>query len=70
MELKVRNIDFTYGQDNDVLSVNVRFDSFSDGVSLNGSVVITEEEYTTNATDLLALSNIIKTKVKNKLGVV
>lgn len=64
MELKVRNIDFNYGQDNEVLSVNVRFDGYEDGFSLSGHVKITEEEYNTNATNLVALSAIVKTKVK------
>jgi len=72
MDLKVRNIDFNYDNDNIVTSVNVRFDSHNtnnnEPVVLNGYIRISKEEYDTNATDLNALAVLAKNKIKEKIN--
>lgn len=73
MDLKVRNIDFNYDNDNLVTSVNVRFDSYNgantnEAIVLSGHIRITKAEYDTNATDLNALAVLAKTKIKEQIN--
>ncbi|MED4883891.1 hypothetical protein [Bacillus smithii] len=68
MNIKIRNVDYVYGTDDQVNNVNIRFDSSEYGFNLNGFVSLTLEEYNSSATDLAGLANIVKGKLQAKFN--
>jgi hypothetical protein len=68
MNLKVRSIDFNYGQDGLIIDANIRFDTVDgQGVSLNGFIKVSETEYNDNSGSLLSLAELAKEKLKVKI---
>lgn len=67
MVFRVINVDFIYNAQNELDSVNVRFDGDEKGDKVNGVTRVTVEEYnsTTNITELASL---VKTKLKANLA--
>lgn len=69
MKLLVRNIDFIYDNDGNIVNVSVRYDSTRiEDFTLSGNVRITHEEYIANASDVELLQALVLEKVKLKIN--
>lgn len=69
MEIIIRNIDIIRNADGEITDIHVRYDSQNIiGFSVNGYVKLSSEEYFPNASDLDALSVIVKNKLLEKLA--
>jgi hypothetical protein len=68
MEIKIRNVDFVYGADQEVTDAHLRYDTNEDGFGLNGYVKVTIDEYNANASDIVALAGIVKAKLQEKVA--
>ena len=70
MDFKVRNIEFSYNSEGEIQHVNVRFDYFSqvNETNFSGLINVSTAEYEKNSTNISELSEIVKTKFKEKVA--
>ncbi len=69
MNIKIRNIDFTYDNEDVLTQANIRFEGNAANISNNGFVGLPIGEYTPLANDMDAIINVVRTKLIEELTV-
>ncbi len=69
MNIKIRNIDFTYDNEDILTQANIRFEGNAPNISNNGFVGLPIAEYTPIANDMAALIAIVRSKLVEELTV-